>query len=87
MADLGRIEYRVRLVGRYVITRYHVGADGSAPLSETKGEYNNAQVAHEVAYALCKAEHERLGLPVGDERIQYPQPVSLNSAEPAEQMA
>jgi hypothetical protein len=72
MADLGKIEYRVRTTTRYLITRYHEGADGRSASSECKGEYDNGAVAYEVAYALCKAEHERLGLPVGDERILYP---------------
>ena len=66
MTDL--IEYKVRPVTRYVVTRFESGA-GSAQ----QGEFDNADSAHAVAYALCRAEHERLGWPVGDERIQYPQ--------------
>lgn len=73
--DIGKIEYRVRPVTRYIITRY-AERDNGEPLTKGsvggKGEYENADVAYEVAYALCKAEHERLGLPPGDERIQYP---------------
>lgn len=71
MTDL--IEYKVRPVARYVVTRYE--SRGKAGGSEQLGEFDNAETAHAVAYALCRAEHERLGWPVGDERIQYPQHV------------
>lgn len=68
------IEYRVRPVTRYIITRYEqFPDDGPQPGPRQLGEYDNDTVAYEVAYALCKAEHERLGLPIGDERIQYPE--------------
>jgi hypothetical protein len=70
-----KVEYRVRPVTRYIITRYAVeGAGGSI---ETRGEYDNAHVAYEVGYALAKAEHERLGYPPGDERIVYPEPLAV----------
>lgn len=39
------------------------------------GEYDNADVAYQVGYALCKAEHDRLGWPIDDERIKYPAPI------------
>lgn len=65
-----QIEYRVRPITRYVVTRYEATSDGSSV--ETRGEYENATGAYEVGYALCKAEHDRLGWQPGDERIQYP---------------
>lgn len=71
MADIGKIEYRVRETTRYIITRYHEDVDGEAGV-DTKGEYDSHHVAYEVAYALCKAEHDRLGYEIGDERISYP---------------
>lgn len=67
------IEYKVRPVTRYVVTRFE--SDGDCGNSTQRGEYDGARVAHEVAYALCRAEHEQLGWPVGDERIQYPSAV------------
>lgn len=71
MTDL--IEYKVRPVTRYVVTRFErTGESGS---SGQQGEFDNAGTAFAVAYALCRADHERLGWPLGDERIQYPQPV------------
>lgn len=70
MTDL--IEYKVRPVTRYVVTRYE--RRGNAGGSEQQGEFDNAATAYAVGYALCRAEHERLGWPVGDERIQYPEP-------------
>lgn len=72
MPSLGKIEYRVRKIERYLVTRYHEDGEGTTGGVETKGEYGGADVAYEVAYALCKAEHDRLGFPPGDERIQYP---------------
>lgn len=68
-----KVEYKVREVTRYVVTRWHRnGDDGSAGV-ETKGEFDNSIVAYQVAYALCRDEHERLGYPLGDERVQYPE--------------
>ncbi len=81
MSDLTKVEYRVRKIERYTVTRYHAGdREGGV---ETKGEYDNAGIAYEVGYALAKAEHERLGWPLGDERIQYPRHPTESSA-PAE---
>jgi hypothetical protein len=69
------IEYRVRPVTRYVVTRYEASGNGAGV--RTLGEYDNQMVAQEVGYALCKAEHERLGYPPGDMRIIYPQMVPV----------
>lgn len=69
------VEYRVREVTRYIITRNYQSDGGKTGGTEQKGEYDNFEVAYEVAYALCKAEHERLGYELGDERIQYPKQI------------
>jgi hypothetical protein len=71
------IEYKVRPVTRYVVTRFEdYGPESNkGGASETNGEFDNAQTAYAVAYALCRTEHEQLGWPVGDERIQYPRAV------------
>ncbi len=66
-----KVEYKVREIKRYVVTRYH--QDGKLAGVESKGEYDNYQIAYEVGYALAKAEHERLGYPVADMRIIYPE--------------
>lgn len=76
--DIGKIEYQVRPVTRFHVTRFEESASGSSGSVQDKGEYDNADLAHEVAYALCRDEHQRLGLHPGDERIQYP--VSPNKA-------
>lgn len=72
MADLGKVEYRVRKIERYVVTRHHESTDGRTGGTDQKGEFPNPEIAFEVAYALCADEHQRLGWPIGDERIQYP---------------
>lgn len=71
-----KIEYRVRPVTRYIVTRYHESENGGGV--DTLGEYDNHDTAYAVGYALCKAEQERLGWPIGDERIMYPEHPSHN---------
>lgn len=74
--DIGKIEYRVRPVTRFIVTRYEQSAansDGSSSCGSSQlGEYDSAAVAYQVGYALCKAEHQRLGWPIDDGRISYP---------------
>lgn len=87
------IEYRVRPVTRYIITRFESAASASgdteasgdiAGQSQHKGEHDNADVAYEIAYALAKHDHELKGWPPGDERIQYPRHPNATAAVPAE---
>jgi hypothetical protein len=66
-----KVEYRVRPVTRYFVTRWY--DSGNTGGTECKGEFDNWQNAYAVAYALCKDEHERLGYPIGDMRIKYPE--------------
>ncbi|MEN0652400.1 MULTISPECIES: hypothetical protein [Hyphobacterium] len=73
-----KIEYRIRPVTRWYVSRFHQQTDGGG--AEAKGEFDSAQVAYEVGYALCKAEHDALGWPPGDERIQYPRQPDENMA-------
>lgn len=81
MSELNKVEYRVRKVERYIVTRHHESPDsrsggteqkGESGGTEQKGEYDNAEMAHEVAYALCAEEHRRLGWALDDPRITYP---------------
>lgn len=67
---MDKIEYQVRPVTRYIVTSYH--QDGNAADGRGHGEFDNEETAYEVGYALCKADHERMGWPLDDERIQYP---------------
>jgi hypothetical protein len=68
-----KIEYRVRPVTRYVVTRYESsGGSESCGSVVGKGEYDNPDIAYEVGYALAKADQERLRLPPGDTRIMFP---------------
>lgn len=69
----GDIEYKVREVKRYIVTRYGIGLGrGGCLQSSTHGEFDNWDTAYQVGYALCKKEHDDLGYPPGDMRIQYP---------------
>ena len=65
-----KIEYRVVPAERYTVTRYEESDNGAGVVE--RGHYTSPHVAQEVAYALAKDEHERLGWPPGDERIIYP---------------
>lgn len=79
-----QIEFSVRPVTRYIVTRFEseVEDDGrGAAGSEGRGEFNNADTAYAVAYALAKAEHDHLGWPVGDERMKYPVHPKITSGQ------
>lgn len=69
------IEYRVKPVSRYIVTRYESIDHGDGTESggvEQRGEYENAETAYQVAYALCRMEHERSGEPFGSMEFIYP---------------
>lgn len=79
MEDRKKIEYRVRPVTRFIVTRFECVShpDGRESGScYTRGEFDNFETAYQVGYALCRDEHQRLGWPLGDERINYPEPAS-----------
>ena len=67
-----KIEYRVIPITRFQVTRF-IKNMGKEPIVEVKGEFQNADVAYEVGYALCKSDHGLTGWPPADSRIQYPQ--------------
>lgn len=75
-----KIEYKVRPVTRFVVTKYSEGipVDGCAQ-SECKGEFDNPVVAYQVAYALAKEDQSRHGFDLGDERIIFPNAVIYQS--------
>lgn len=74
------VEYRVREIKRYTVTRHqHTVEMVRGELAETCGStrqvgsgYDNFETAYAVAYALCQKEHQDLGYPIDDRRIQYP---------------
>jgi hypothetical protein len=67
------VEYRVRPVTRYMVTRWF--SEGVAGGVEPRGVFENAETAHAVAYALCKAEHDAAGTAPDDPNFVYPKPV------------
>jgi hypothetical protein len=72
MGVITKLEYRVRKVDRYIITRYVEEGAGAGSVSE-RGEFDNPDQAWETAYALCKLEHEQhTDIPHYDERVKYP---------------
>lgn len=73
--NMHKIEYRVRPVTRYIVTRFErLGEETGFANGGVgqHGEFDNETVAYEVGYALARAEHERLGWPLDDPRLTYP---------------
>lgn len=67
------IEYRVKPVTRYIVTRFERDGSGAGSVGSCgTGEFENAATAYQVAYALARADHERKGWGLADPRIQYP---------------
>lgn len=69
-----KVEYRVRPVVRYIVTRHEQNQEGTRGTvgSSMAGEYPNYDMAYAVGYALCKREHDLAGTPPGDENFIYP---------------
>ena len=75
-----KIEYRVRPVTRYIVTRFEQG--NFAGVVREIGEFDNHDTAYAVGYGLAKNEHDRLGWPIDDMRIKYPDPPGSDTASP-----
>lgn len=65
------VEFRVREVKRYVITRHEKTGAGPGLSMTDEGEYPNPHRAYSVAYALCRAEHEKSGEPLDSPNFIY----------------
>ncbi len=77
------IQYRVRPVTRYLVTRFEHQDDSRPGRVVEKGEYENAQTAFEVAKALCKAEHDAAGTAIDDPNFIYPRQEDMFPDMPA----
>jgi hypothetical protein len=76
------VEYRVRPVTRFIVTRYE--EDGRGAGSAPIGEYANEDTAYAVGYAMCKQEHDKSGEPVDSMSFIYPKHPGLGAVlEPA----
>ncbi len=68
-----RIEFQVRPVTRFIVTSHEQNDEGTIGTGgRGHGEFDNEEMAYQVGYALARAAHERLGYPIGDERVKYP---------------
>lgn len=65
------IEYRVKPVTRYIVTR-HDATNPPGSVRQIGGEHDNAEVAYQVGYALARQEAENLCYGPGDMRLIYP---------------
>lgn len=75
-----KIEYRVRPVTRYLITRFHQEEYDNGRCSggcEERGEFDNPDIAYNVAYALALKDRDDLGWAPGDDRMQFPEHPTL----------
>lgn len=72
-----KVEYRVRPITRYIVTRFEeVAGDAVSPSamcgSSAHGTFENGETAYQVAYALCRKEHDDSGQPVDSVNFIYP---------------
>ena len=77
------IEYRVKPVTRYIVTRHDSSAQTdeefqrnqrpSGSVRQIGGEHDNADTAYQVGYALAFQERENLCLPPGDMGVIFPE--------------
>ena len=69
------IEYRIKPVVRYFVTR-HVSDGVVSGVQNCGSEYSSGETAYEVAYALARADVERLSLPIDSMEVIFPtQPI------------
>lgn len=67
------IEYRVKRVERFIVTRYEESASQMTGSARQIGkEFDNFETAYEVGYALARGEQERLGILPGDDGVIFP---------------
>lgn len=67
------IEYRVKRVERFIVTRYEEAKEsGTASVRQVGKEFDSFDTAYEVGYALARADQERLGLSTGDDGVIFP---------------
>ena len=64
------IEYRVKPITRFIVTRFEEKDDGGA--ATQIGTYDNGATAYEVGYALCRLEHIKSGEPEASINFVYP---------------
>lgn len=64
------IEYRVRPVIRFMVTRFEEADGGGSCVG--CGEFDNEDMALEVGSALADVDRRRRGRPEGDHRVLYP---------------
>ncbi len=70
--DWGTISYTVTPGPQYAVERHGETPDGQTSCKRFAA-YMDPDTAYEVAYALCEREHDVLGYPKEDNRIQYPE--------------
>lgn len=78
------IEYKVRPVTRFIVTRYSEDIDPnntSCASCETKGEFDNFNTAYAVGYALAQEEQIRRGIDLQSPALKFPDSVIYQKAK------
>ena len=71
-----QIEYRVRAITRYIVTRNVRGSPaGKESTSIVVAGQDNFQTAYDAGYGLALKEAQELGLPPDDPTIVFPSPI------------
>ncbi len=78
------VEYRIKAITRYIVTRHEQSERATTGRTRQIGsEYDNAEIAYEVGYALARQEAEQMGYGPGDMRLIYPRHPQDPNANPA----
>lgn len=77
------IQYKVKPITRYIVTRYQNGAN-TGSVTE-RGQFDSYDTAYDVAYAMCKLEHDMAGTGPDDADFQYPRHKSDEGATPCQE--
>lgn len=76
------IEYRVKRVERFIVTRFEQSEGGqTGSVRQIGKEYDTFETAYEVGYAMARADQERLELLPGDMGVIFPNMTTLEKID------
>lgn len=78
------IQYKVKPITRYIVTRFERSGQSGTAVTE-RGQFDSYDTAYDVAYAMCKLEHDMAGTGPDDADFQYPRHKSDEGATPCQE--
>jgi hypothetical protein len=78
------IEYKIRPVTRFVVTRYSDDLDPNGknhPSSDVKGVFDNFSIAYNIGYALAREEFSRRAIDLQDPGFVFPASIVYQEAK------